>query len=82
MKPQQVFPGKDVDAREVVNLLVQVHPVESVGLDLPVSPPYIPVANTLLVLDYPAELLADLGDNRVLRITDIQHYFLILKLIR
>lgn len=71
MKPQEVFSGKDVDPRKMIDLLVQVHPVESVGLDLPVCPPYIPVANALLVLDYPAQLLADFSDNGILGITDI-----------
>lgn len=68
---EQVFACEYVDAWEVINLLVQVHAKESIGLDFAVSPPDVPITRPLIFLYDPSKFLSDLLNNRVLSVGDV-----------
>lgn len=66
IQTQQVFAGDYVDAGVVVDLLVEVHPDQDVGVDRVVRPEDVPVAGLWVRLDTPAQLLGHFADDGVL----------------
>lgn len=79
MQAQKILPSQHIYPWKMINLLMQIHPVQSVGLDFSISPPYIPVARTLLVLDDPAELLGDLRYDGVLGVAYVEDDLFVLE---
>lgn len=67
-QPKQVLPGQDVDTWEVVDLLMEIHAEQGIGLYLSISPPHVPIPTSLTLLDYPAQLLRNFLNNRVLSV--------------
>lgn len=59
----------------MVNLLMQIHPEQSVRINLPISPPDIPISNTIFPLYSPAEFLSNFLNDRVLGIADVDNNF-------
>ncbi len=78
MQPQKIFPRQHIYSRKVVDLLMQVHAVQCVGLNLSVGPPDVPVTGALFVLDDPAQLLGDLWHDGVLGVAYVEDDFFVL----
>jgi hypothetical protein len=57
----------------VVDFLVEVHSVQGIRLYLPVSPPNIPMACSLFLLNYPTKLFRHLGYDWILSVTGIEN---------
>lgn len=62
----------------MVNFLMQIHPIQRIGLNFSIGPPDIPITYPLLILNNPAQLLPNFRNNGILSITDIEYNFFVL----
>jgi hypothetical protein len=74
-KSEQIFASQDVDPWKMVDFLMQIHAKKSVRFYLSISPPYIPIARSLIFLDDPSKFFSYFFDDGVLSIRDIDDNF-------
>lgn len=74
IQSEEIFTRKDINAWKMVDFLMQMHPEESVGLNLSISPPNIPITDSFASLYHPSKLLSDFFNDRILCIRYIDDY--------
>lgn len=66
--PQQILASEVIHAREVIDLLVEFHPGESLRLYCIIGPADIPIHGVGCGLSAPSEVLGDLADDWILAV--------------
>lgn len=64
---KQILPGNDMNSREMIDFLEQMHLDEYIGINTEICPVDIPIARIIAVLYFPPQLLGHLRHHWVLR---------------
>ncbi len=74
-KSEQIFACEYVNSWEMIDFLMQVHSKQCIRFDLSIGPPYIPIANSLILLNDPPELFRNLFNYWILCVRNIDNNF-------